>query len=216
MDPSSPPGPRPTGAAPLWTGDRPLLLASTSAARCALLSAAGIPADPEASGVDEREVEANAGRLAPADLSLRLAQAKALAVSRRRPDRLVLGADQVLNLDGEVLHKPADGTAALAQLRRLSGRSHRLHSACALAREGGLLDGFVASAALTMRPLSERDMVRYLDAAGEAALGAAGTYQVEGLGIHLFDAVEGDHFTILGLPLIPLLARLRDLGCLAF
>ena len=147
---------------------------------------------------------------------MRLSEAKALAVSGRRPERLVLGADQVLDLEGEVLHKPADRAAALLQLRRLAGRSHTLHSACTLARDGAILDGFVASATLTMRPLSEDAMARYLDAAGDAALSGAGTYQVESLGIHLFQSIAGDHATILGLPLIPLLARLRGLGCLAF
>jgi septum formation protein len=201
---------------PLWTGGTPLLLASTSATRRALLEAAGLPVDTQASGIDERAVEDEARDLAPADLASRLAREKALAVSRRDPGRLVLGADQVLELEGCVLHKPADRAAALRQLRRLCGRVHLLHSAGVLARGGAVLDGFVASASLTMRPLGEDAMARYLDAAGEAALGGAGTYRIEGLGIHLFDSVAGDHSTILGLPLIPLLARLRALGCLAF
>jgi septum formation protein len=204
------------GAAFLWTGEAPLLLASTSAARRALLQAAGVPVETEASGVDEREIETAAAGLAPPALALRLAQAKALAVSRRRPDRLVLGADQVLDFAGEALHKPADRAAAQRQLARLAGRSHRLHSACALARGGAILAAFTASATLTMRALGPDAIERYLDVVGEAALWGAGSYQVEGLGIHLFASIEGDQSTILGLPLIPLLERLRGLGLLAF
>jgi septum formation protein len=198
----------------LWTARQPLLLASTSATRRGLLEAAGIPVDIEASSVDERTLEGTE-RHEPAELARRLAQAKALAVSRRRPERLVLGADQVLELDGEVLHKPADRAAAALQLRRLAGRTHRLHAACTLARSGAVLEGFVARASLTMRPLGADAVERYLDLVGEAALSGAGSYQIEALGIHLFAAVEGDHSTILGLPLLPLLERLRALGCLA-
>ena len=199
----------------LWTGKRPLVLASASATRHGLLESAGIPVDTDPSRVDERALEREAAILAPADLALRLAEAKALDVGRRHPERLVLGADQVLDLDGDVLHKPADRTEALDHLRRLAGRAHRLHSAVALARGGALLDGFIASATLTMRTLGQDALERYLDVAGHAALSGAGAYQLEGLGIHLFEAIEGDHATILGLPLIPLLARLRGLGCLA-
>ena len=210
------PQPGGSGARALWTAERPLILASTSATRRALIRSAGVPAETESSGIDEREVERQSQGLAPAALALRLAEEKALAVSRRRPERLVLGADQVLDLDGEVLHKPADRAAALAHLRRLAGRSHVLHSACALARDGAVFDGFAAGAVLTMRALGPDALERYLDAAGAAALSGAGAYQVEGLGIHLFESIEGEHSTILGLPLLPLLTRLRALGCLAF
>jgi septum formation protein len=208
---SSPSGDR----AALWTGDRPLVLASTSVTRRDLLLCAGVPVETEAAGIDERAIEETTESRAPADLAVQLAEAKAQAVCRRRPQRLVLGADQVLELDREVLHKPADRAAALRHLTRLSGRRHLLHSAWALARDGRILDRFVDSASLTMRSLSTAEMARYLDAAGEAALSGAGSYQVEGLGIHLFESIAGDHSTILGLPLIPLLARLRGLGCLA-
>jgi septum formation protein len=199
----------------LWIAPRPLVLASASATRRGLLESAGLPVETDPSRVDERAVERGSSKVAPAELALRLAEEKALEVGRRRPERLVLGADQVLDLDGEVLHKPADRREALEHLRRLAGRAHRLHSAVALARGGALLDGFVASATLTMRALGQDAMDRYVEAAGDAALSCAGAYQVEGLGVHLFEAIEGDHATILGLPLIPLLARLRGLGCLA-
>jgi septum formation protein len=202
----------------VWTAARPPILASTSATRRDLLSGAGIAAEIVASGVDERAVEeaAEAERLKPAALALRLAAEKALAVSRRHPERWVIGADQLLDLDGEVLHKPADRAAAAAHLGRLSGRTHALHSAVALALDGALEDSFLETATLTMRPLASEAIARYLDAVGGRALQGAGAYQVEGLGIHLFARIAGSHSAILGLPLVPLLAILRDRGCLAF
>lgn len=202
----------------VWTAERPLVLASTSATRRDLLRGAGIEAETVASGLDERRVEAAAAaeRLKPAALALRLAAEKALAVSRRHPGRWVVGADQLLDLDGEVLHKPPDRAAAAEHLSRLSGRTHALHAAVALARDGALEDSFVESAALAMRPLAPAAIARYLDAVGAEALQGAGAYRVEGLGIHLFARIAGTHAAILGLPLLPLLAILRDRGCLAF
>ena len=204
--------------AALWTAPAPLLLASTSTTRRALLESAGLIVDTQAPGVDERAVEqaVDEKALGPADLALHLAAEKALAVSRRHPERLVLGADQVLDLGGVVAHKPGDRTTARAQLRAQSGRRHALHSAGALARGGGLVDSFVDTAHLAMRPLSDEAIEAYLDLAGPDILRTVGVYQVESLGIHLFERVEGQHSTILGLPLLPLLASLRRLGCLAF
>ncbi|HEX2556314.1 MAG TPA: Maf family protein [Microvirga sp.] len=201
----------------VWTDPAPLLLASTSPTRRALLESAGIPVEIEAPGVDERAVEAAARGegLDPPGLALRLAAEKALAVSRRRPGRLALGADQVLDLDGRVLHKAPDREAAVAKLLALAGRRHALRAAVALARDGAVVDAFVESAVLAMRPLGRPAVERYLDAAGPDVLGSVGAYQIEGLGVHLFEAVDGDHATILGLPLLPLLARLRARGCLA-
>jgi septum formation protein len=202
----------------LWTAPSPLLLASASATRRALLADAGLAVDAEAAGVDERAVERSIDEkaLGPADLALHLAAAKALAVSRRHPDRLVLGADQVLDLGGVVAHKPGDRATARAQLLALSGRTHALHSAGAVARGGALVDSFVDTARLTMRPLSEAAIAAYLDLLSPEVLGSVGVYQVEGLGIHLFERIEGQHATILGLPLLPLLSSLRRLGALAF
>jgi septum formation protein len=202
----------------LWTAPAPLLLASASATRRALLADAGLAVDAEAPGVDERAVERSIDEkaLGPADLALHLAAEKALAVSRRHPDRLVLGADQVLDLGGVVAHKPGDRATARAQLLALSGRTHALHSAGALARGGTLVDSFVDTARLTMRPLSEAAVEAYLDLLSPEVLRSVGVYQVEGLGIHLFERIEGQHATILGLPLLPLLSRLRRLGALAF
>jgi septum formation protein len=200
----------------LWRDPEPLLLASTSPTRRALLACAGLTVETRAPGVDERAVEAQAAGLSPEGLAERLAAAKANAVAAQMPDRVVIGADQVLDLDGTVFHKPADRAGAAAHLARLQGRTHALHSAVALAIDGAVVDGFVATARLTMRPLDEAGIAAYLDAAGPAVIGSVGAYQLEGVGIHLFDRIEGDHSTILGLPLLPLLARLRARGLLAF
>jgi septum formation protein len=201
----------------LWTADRPLLLASNSQARKALLQQAGIPADTEASGVDERAIEAAAeeNRLDPSELALRLAAEKALAVSRRHPDRLVLGADQVLEHAGRPLHKPLHRARAKAQLQLLAGRTHHLRSAVALAQAGNVIDSFLDSAELSMRSLTDAAIETYLDAVPSEVLRNAGVYQVESLGIHLFERIEGEYSTILGLPLLPTIAALRRLGCLA-
>ncbi|KMO21900.1 Maf family protein [Methylobacterium platani] len=201
---------------PLWRGSAPLLLASTSPTRRALLASAGLDPETRSPGVDERAVEAQAAGLSPVDLAGRLAEAKAAAVAVQAPDRVVIGADQVLDLDGTVFHKPADRAGAAAHLARLQGRTHALHSAVALAVDGAVVERFVATARLTMRALDEAGIAAYLDAAGPAVTGSVGAYQLEGAGIHLFDRIEGDHSTILGLPLLALLARLRERGLLAF
>jgi len=205
-------------AARLWTDPIPLLLASTSATRRALLESAGIDVETQASGVDERAVEeAAAGQaLDPVSLARRLAAEKALAVSRRHPNRIVLGADQVLDRGGVVFHKPQNREEARAQLQSLQGRRHALHAAGALARGGEVVARFHASATLAMRALGPDAIETYLALAGPEVLHSVGVYQVEGLGIHLFEEVEGDHSTVLGLPLLPLLSHLRRLGCLAF
>ncbi len=202
----------------LWTHPEKLLLASTSTTRLMLLVSAGLAVETQNSGIDERTVEEAAalGSPDPASLAGRLAAEKALAVSRRHPERVVLGVDQVLACEGQVFHKPADREAAKAQLRKLAGRRHALHSAGALAIGGQVVERFLGSAHLAMRPLTEEAVDLYLDLAGPDVLRSVGVYQLEGLGIHLFETVEGDHSTILGLPLLPLLSCLRRLGCLAF
>jgi septum formation protein len=201
----------------LWTASENLLLASTSATRLALLVSAGLSVETQSSNVDERAVEqvAQSEGLDPPALAARLAAEKALAVSSRHPERIVLGADQVLACGSSVFHKADVREAARRQLQALSGKSHALHSAGAIAIGGKVVESFVATATLTMRPLTDEAIDLYLELAGPSVLHSVGIYQYEGLGVHLFDSVEGDHSTILGLPLLPLLSALRRLGCLS-
>jgi septum formation protein len=199
----------------LWRADYPLVLASGSAARRALLAAAGLPFEAVPADIDERAIEATLPGAAPDEMALALARAKAQAISPQRPQALVIGADQVLSCDGEVFHKSATREEAARSLARLSGRTHRLTSAFALARGGEIVASEADAADLTMRALDAAALALYLDAAGSAVLGSVGVYQWEGLGAHLFERVEGDHSTILGLPMLKLLAALRDLNALA-
>ncbi|MEW6437373.1 MAG: Maf family nucleotide pyrophosphatase [Pseudomonadota bacterium] len=201
----------------LWRGKAPLVLASKSAARRALLAAAGLPFEVSAADIDERAVEMplRAEGAAPEAIAAHLARAKALAVSGEKPKRLVIGADQVLALKGEIFSKPQTLAAAKAQLQNFSGKTHALHSALCVARDANVLFETVATARLTCRDLSADFIDRYLAAAGDAVLASVGAYQLEGLGIHLFEAIDGDQATILGLPLLALLAFLRQEGSLA-
>lgn len=201
----------------LWLETEPLILASGSATRRDMLLSAGIPVEVVKPEIDERAVEKPlVDRGVPADqVAAALACAKALAVSHDRPGRLVLAADQTLTCGGVAFHKPADLAAAERQIAALSGRSHELHSAFVMARDGAPLMEGLEAASLTMRPLQPEFIARYLAVAGSAALSSIGGYQLEGPGAQLFDKVEGDHFTILGLPLLAVLASLRDIGCLA-
>lgn len=208
-------------AASLWRGKAPLLLASGSATRRSLLEAAGLPVEAIAAGVDERAIEVdlaatwpgNAG-LAPR-LAQRLAREKALAVARRHPERVVIGADQTLACAGRLFHTPADLAAAQAQVAQLAGRVHTLHAAFVIARGDAVVAEGIEEARLTMRALGPGTIARYADLAGAGAVTSVGAYRIEGLGIHLFDRIEGEHSTILGLPLLPLLAALRGLDLLA-
>jgi nucleoside triphosphate pyrophosphatase len=195
---------------PLWLEPQPLVLASRSDVRGKILAAAGLRFEIRPSIVDERAIEAQAGINDPVDVARHLAHAKANAVAASLPGRVVLGADQTLARGAKRFTKPADSSVASEQLRDLRGRTHELHSALALVRDGTLLFSCVDSARLTMRNFSDRYLKEYLDLAGNAALKSVGGYQLEGMGIHLFERVEGDYFTILGLPLLPLLAYLRQ------
>ena len=199
----------------LWLAEQPLVLASKSAVRHTLLREAGIPVEAEPADVDERAVEAANGPRAAAEVAALLAGEKARVVAARRPGRLVLGADQTLALGERRFSKPADRAAARAQLAALRGRTHELHTAIALVRDGGILFEHRESARLTMRAFSDRFLDDYLDATGAAVTASVGGYQLERLGIQLFERVEGDHFVILGLPLIPLLRHAREAGWLA-
>ena len=193
----------------LWRGKYPLVLASQSRARQTLLANAGISFEAVAADIDERAVQQASGLSSPGDIASHLAREKTLSVSARKPDRFVVGADQTLALGTRLFSKPTGRAAAAEQLRALAGNSHELHSAVAVARDGKILFSQVSAARMTMRPLSGAEIEAYLDEAGEAVTTSVGAYQLEGLGVHLFERIEGDHFTILGLPLLQLLAFLR-------
>ncbi len=199
---------------PLWLASDPLVLASRSAARRTLLETAGVPVEVRPADIDERSLETGVPSETPAAVAALLARQKALAVAALHPARLVLGADQVLALDAKLFSKPADHAAARAQLRALSGRTHELHAAIAFVRDATVVFEHVGTARLTMRSFSDRFLDAYLEAIGSAATASVGAYQIEGLGIQLFERVEGDYFTVLGLPLLTALDFLRRHGCL--
>lgn len=198
----------------LWRGKDPLVLASQSRARQALLSNAGLEFEVTTADIDERAVQQASGLSRPGDIAGLLAREKALWVSSRQPGQFVIGADQTLALGLRLFNKPAGRAEAAEQLRALEGRGHELHSAVAVARDGNILFADVSIARMLMRKLDESEIDEYLDTAGEAVTSSVGAYQLEGLGVHLFERIEGDHFTILGLPLLPLLAFLRSKGLL--
>jgi septum formation protein len=199
----------------LWRGEHPLILASQSRARQALLTGAGIAFEAMPAEIDEREIQRASGLVTPGAIASLLAEQKALWVSSRQPGRIVIGADQALALAQRLFSKPAGRSQAAEQLRALAGDSHELHSAIAVARDGKLVFETASVARMTMRRLTPAEIEAYLDEAGEAVTSSVGAYQLEGLGIHLFERVDGDHFTILGLPLLPLLAFLRSERLLA-
>ena len=199
----------------LWLAQKPLVLASRSAARRAMIEAAGIPVEVAAIDIDERAVEGRADASDANQAALMLAQAKARAAGSQWPGRIVVGADQTLALGQRRFDKPPDRSAARDQLQALAGRCHALHSAVAVVRDERVVFSHVETAQLTMRAFSDRFIDSYLDAIGSQALSSVGAYQLEKIGIHLFERVEGDHFTILGLPLLALLAFLRRDGSLA-
>jgi septum formation protein len=198
----------------LWRAAAPLVLASRSRARKDLLTAAGIPFDAFAAAINERAIEAKlaASGVGASEVALQLSRAKSLKISAKLPGRLVIGADQVLCFEGQLFGKAADRVAAMSQLQILSGRTHELHAGCCVVRDGKILFETVSVARLSCRPLSHDFIETYLSQAG--GLDSAGTYRIEGLGVHLFDAIAGDHWTILGLPLLPLLKFLREEGFL--
>jgi septum formation protein len=199
----------------LWLGAQPLVLASQSTVRRAMLTAAGVPVEVRPADLDERGIERQAGGDEAADIAALLAREKALSVAKVLPGRVVAGADQTLALGDRRFSKPTDRLAAAEQLRALRGRTHALHSAVAVAIEGRIAFVHVASAHLHMRNFSEEFLTDYLDAAGETVFGSVGGYQLEGLGSQLFAEIEGDYFTVLGLPLLALLEFLRRENLLA-
>ena len=199
----------------IWRGSQPLILASQSSARQVLLRNAGLSFDAIPAGLDERGIQENSGLQDPSMVAALLARAKASDVSSRYPGRLVLGADQTLALGNRFFSKPIGRDQAAAQLRDLAGQTHELHSAIAIVRDGEVMFADVSIAYMTMRPLGDDAIAAYLDAAGDKVMTSVGCYQIEGLGVHLFDRIDGDHFTILGLPLLSLLTFLRNAGLLA-
>jgi nucleoside triphosphate pyrophosphatase len=194
----------------LWLAPQPLVLASRSDIRGKILAAAGLRFEIRPAQIDERAIEAKADVTEAAAVARHLARAKADVVAASLPGRLVLGADQTLTRGAKRFGKPVNRGEAAEQLRALRGRTHELHSALALVRDGEALFVCVNSARLTMRNFTDRFLNDYLDLATDAAISSVGAYQLEGIGIHLFERVEGDYFTILGLPLLPLLTYLRQ------
>jgi septum formation protein len=194
---------------PLWLASDPLVLASKSEVRRAILEAAGLPVESIPADIDERAIEKNAGASEARDVAMLLAREKAKAVARRMPGRLVLGADQTLSLGKERFSKPADRAAARGQLLKLRGKTHELCSGIALIRDAAVLFADCAVARLTMRNFSEPFLQAYLETAGTSVSQSVGGYQLEKSGIQLFETIEGDHFTILGMPLFSLLPFLR-------
>ncbi len=188
-----------------------LILASKSPFRSALLKNAGIEFSSESADIDERAVEAPLYETGatPEEVAQVLAEAKALDVSEKHPGAVVIGCDQTLSLGDEIFHKPANMEAAGRQLLQFSGKTHQLNSAVVLVKDGETLWRHVSVARMTMRALSPAFIGRYLGRVGDSALSSVGAYQVEGPGIQLFEKIEGDYFTIVGLPLLPLLAELR-------
>jgi septum formation protein len=191
-----------------------LILASSSPFRGMLMRNAGLEFEAVPADIDERAIETPLALqgAAPDAVALILAKAKALNVSARFRDAFVIGSDQTMSFGDIVFHKPKNIDDAVNHLQTLSGKTHRLNSAVAIAEGGNILWEHVAHAELTMRDLSPDFIRRHLSKVGERALASVGAYQLEGQGIQLFSRIEGDYFTILGLPMLPLLHQLRELG----
>lgn len=200
---------------PLWLAGEPLVLASKSAIRHALLRDAGVPVEVQPADIDERTIEQRSPARDAGELAALLAREKARTIAAGLPGRLVLGADQTLALGERRFSKPPDRAGARAQLKALRGRTHELHTAVALVRESTIVFEHREVARLTMRAFSDSFLESYLDAVGAAVTASVGGYQLERIGIQLFERIEGEHFVILGLPLVALLQYLRQAGWLA-
>lgn len=192
-----------------------IVLASTSATRQSMFRSAGLSFTVASPEVDEKALVAANPQWLPRETALKLAEAKALDVSRQHPSSIVVGADQVLALGDKIFGKPHDRAHCREQLRELRGRTHELISAVVLARDGETLWMHDDRALLTMREYSNEFLDDYLEAIGDDCKTSVGGYKIEGRGVQLFKSVSGDHFTILGLPLVALLEKLRELGEIA-
>ncbi|WP_260926061.1 Maf family protein [Novosphingobium sp. 9] len=189
-----------------------LILASQSASRRAMLEAAGIAHEPIPAHIDERALEAGLGDAPPEKIALALARAKAQAISAQAEGRLVLGSDSLVECEGRRFDKPGSREGAAEHLRFFSGKVMRLHSAAALVRDGKVVWEAPARADLHVAPLSEAFIETYLDAEWPAIAGCVGCFRIEARGVQLFEHIEGDYFTILGMPLLKVQAALRQLG----
>jgi septum formation protein len=189
-----------------------VILASGSAARAAILGSAGIRFRQQLSTVveDEARKQFSSG-IPPGEVAMRLARLKAQAVFDKEPDAIVIGGDQVLAVGSEILHKPGNLVEAREQLQRLRGRVHELHTAAVVFSKSGTVD-FADTASLKMRDFSDKFIDCYLDMCGEGVLNSVGAYHIEGLGVHLFAEIRGDYYTILGMPVLPVLEELRRLS----
>ena len=193
---------------------RPVILASGSTIRRQMLEAAGLGFTVVPAEVDERPIHMSYDGSNPGGIARQLARLKAEAVSQAHPHALVIGADQVLALGAAIFHKPADLAQARKHLSWLRGKAHELHSAVAMAENGAVVWDTIDTARLTIRDFSDEFLDDYLARAGERICGCVGAYELEGLGLQLFERIEGDYFPVLGMPMIPLLAELRAKGAL--
>jgi septum formation protein len=195
-----------------WRLPDPIILASTSETRKSVLRSVGIPFEAISPDVDERQIESAVQEqmIPPSEIALMLAKAKASEVSKRFSGRWIIAADQTLACDGHQYHKPTSRDEAAEQISSLSGKTHYLHSAVTCIANSRIEFEHIETASLSMRNLSSSFISRYLDVCGETVTRSVGGYQIEGFGAHLFEKIEGDHTTILGLPIFPLLRFLRQ------
>lgn len=194
----------------IWLEQKPLILASQSSARRMLLANAGLSIECIPADIDERDIQQSSGLKDPGKIAALLATEKARQVSSKAKDRYVVGADQTLALGDQLFSKPVNAAAAVEQIRLLSGNVHELHSAVSVMLNGEMLFSHVGVARMAMRALTNEQVVAYVETVGDAVTTSVGAYQLEGVGVNLFDRIDGDHFTILGLPLLALLDFLRS------
>lgn len=189
-----------------------LILASQSASRQMLLRRAGVTFEALPADLDERAIEQSSSLVEASQIAALLAREKAKHVSRAHPEAYVIGADQTLGLGSKIFAKAESRAEARSQLKSMCGQTHELHSAVAVVKSESILFETLSSACMTVRPLTEAQIDAYLNLIGDAVMASVGGYQLEGAGVHLFEKIEGDYFTILGLPLLPLLGFLRGHG----